>query len=67
MAEKPSFLVQIHFQQKSTWQGTITWTERGHTQNFRSMLELIKLMDSAVKESMGEGEAPTWESGGSGE
>ena len=32
-----------------TWQGSITWTDRGVTKYFRSSLELIKLMDSAVQ------------------
>lgn len=46
--KKSTFVVQILFRQNSTWQGTVTWTEKGETQKFRSTLELLKLIDSAV-------------------
>lgn len=45
--EKATFTIQIQFKQHSTWQGTITWIEGEKTQNFRSELELIKLMMEA--------------------
>ena len=44
---RESFLVQILDRQHATWQGTITWTETGRTEPFRSALELIRLIDSA--------------------
>lgn len=56
--EKATFVVQVLFRQNSTWQGTITWTEKGETQKFRSTLELLKLMDSAVS---GTEECAHWE------
>ena len=43
-----TFVVQIVNQQNSTWQGTVTWTERNQTQCFRSALELLRLLDSAT-------------------
>jgi hypothetical protein len=46
---KQGFIIQIHFCRYSTWQGTIQWLETGKNQNFRSALELIKLIDSADK------------------
>lgn len=43
-----TFVVQILGKQNSTWQGTITWTDGGKTKPFRSALELIRLIDSAM-------------------
>ena len=43
-----SFLVKIKYRQNSSWQGTVQWIETGKTQNFKSCLELIRLMDIAV-------------------
>lgn len=45
--EKATFLVHIQFRQNATWQGSITWVEKEKTQNFRSALEMLKLMDEA--------------------
>jgi len=42
------FIVQIMNNQNYTWQGTITWAEEHRTEQFRSTLELIKLIDSAI-------------------
>lgn len=57
MANKNSFLVQIKDCQHTTWQGTVTWMEKEETTGFRSMLELIKLMDAAVGAEAGQGNA----------
>jgi len=43
-----SFLVKIRYRQNSSWQGTVQWIETGKTQNFKSCLELIRLMDIAA-------------------
>ncbi|QOX63382.1 hypothetical protein FRZ06_08460 [Anoxybacterium hadale] len=51
---KATFTIQIQFQQHSTWQGTISWTEGEKTQRFRSELEMIKLMMEAVSSNQGE-------------
>lgn len=54
---KATFVVHIQFRQNATWQGSITWVEKDKTQNFRSSLEMLKLMDEArtggVKEMVG--------------
>ena len=47
--EKASFLVHVQFRQHATWQGNITWINKGVTQQFRSVLELIRLMTEAVE------------------
>ena len=47
---KATFCLTIRFRQNSSWQGTINWLETNSKQNFRSVLELIVLMDSALRE-----------------
>ncbi len=42
------FVIEIDRCENATWQGSILWTEKNITQKFRSALELIRLMDSAV-------------------
>lgn len=46
-----TFVVKILFRQHTSWQGTITWMEEKCEQTFRSVLELILLMDSALTKS----------------
>ncbi len=46
-----TFVVQVRFRQNATWQGTVRWTDTGKTQNFRSTLELINLMEGALTSS----------------
>ena len=46
--EKGTFVVRIMNRNNSTWQGSLDWVEEKKTQNFRSALELIKLIDSAL-------------------
>lgn len=47
-----TFIVKILNRQNSTWQGTVTWVEEHRTQNFRSALELIKLIDGVLDEGV---------------
>lgn len=44
-----SFVILIKDTQNGTWQGTIEWIEKNKKQYFRSALEMIKLIDSAVE------------------
>ena len=48
---KATFAVRILFRQNASWQGSVTWLEGGAEQSFRSALELILLMDSALARS----------------
>jgi hypothetical protein len=57
--DKASFVIQIKYLQNSTWQGSIQWLNGKKTQNFRSALEMIKLMDNALGKS--EEESAKWE------
>ncbi|MCI2046093.1 MAG: hypothetical protein LKJ90_00035 [Faecalibacterium sp.] len=45
-----TFVIHVMYRQNATWQGSVLWAESGQTQNFRSALELIRLMDSAIEE-----------------
>ena len=44
-----TFAVRILFRQNASWQGSITWLEGKQEQSFRSVLELILLMDTALQ------------------
>lgn len=43
-----TFVVHVKYRQHSTWQGEIVWAEKNQKQTFRSALELLKLIDSAL-------------------
>lgn len=45
---KGTFVVRVLFRQNATWQGTVSWVEGNKTQQFRSMLELIHLLEDAL-------------------
>ena len=45
---KATFAIKILFRQNASWQGSITWLEGRCEQSFRSVLELIFLMDNAL-------------------
>lgn len=49
MGKMSTFVVQILFRRNASWQGTITWLDQNQTQNFRSVLELIVLINSALE------------------
>ena len=44
-----TFAVRILFRQNASWQGSVTWLEGKREQSFRSVLELILLMSSALE------------------
>ncbi len=44
-----TFELQILFRQHTSWQGVLLWQEQQQKQHFRSVLELILLMDSALR------------------
>ena len=43
-----TFMVEIKSTKNESWQGTIRWIDGKKEENFRSALELIKLIDSAL-------------------
>lgn len=46
-----TFVVHVQYRQNSTWQGSVVWADKNITKNFRSTLELLKLIDGALDES----------------
>ena len=43
-----TFIIEVKSTKNHTWQGSITWTQEQKQVAFRSTLELIRLLDSAV-------------------
>ena len=43
-----TFSIRVLFRQNTSWQGSISWLEGKREETFRSVLELLLLMDSAM-------------------
>lgn len=43
-----TFAVRILFRQNASWQGSVRWMEGGQEESFRSVFELIMLIDNAL-------------------
>lgn len=41
--------LEIFFRQNASWQGCLTWTEKNFSCSFRSVLELLILIDSILR------------------
>ena len=52
-----TFELKILFRQHSSWQGVLVWREKKAEHSFRSVLELILLLDSALRDAEGSGAA----------
>ena len=48
LTNNTTFIVEVKSTQHKTWQGVVSWVEENKKENFRSALELIKLLDSAI-------------------
>ncbi len=59
---RQNFVVSITHRQNATWQGSVTWVEENKTQSFRSALELLRLLDSAVDSQLAD-----WQDAGAAE
>ena len=57
---KGTFEISVKFTHNSTWQGQIHWIEKNQKQNFRSALEMLKLMDEALSEDTDETQIVKW-------
>ena len=47
--EEATFELRVIFRQHTSWQGVLRWMEQKQEQSFRSVLEMILLMDSALR------------------
>ena len=46
--ELATFKLRVTFKQNASWQGILTWVESETAEAFRSLLEMLMLMDSAL-------------------
>lgn len=44
-----TFIIKVMREQNDTWQGSITWAEENRTEYFRSVLEMVSLMNDAIE------------------
>lgn len=51
-----TFIIRVKYRQNSSWQGEITWVDGKKKEYFRSALELMKLLDSALESEKEDGE-----------
>ena len=49
-----TFEIQVVFRQHTSWQGVIVWLEQRKEQSFRSVLELVMLIDSVLRDQIRE-------------
>ncbi|MCR4856439.1 MAG: hypothetical protein K5908_09740 [Erysipelotrichaceae bacterium] len=59
-----TFIIRVQHRQNSSWQGRITWVEEDKTVYFRSVWEMMKLIEEALKDHKDEtdpSETPSWE------
>ena len=49
-----TFIVKVMGTENATWQGNVAWAEKNKERNFRSALELVKMLDAAICDSNGE-------------
>jgi hypothetical protein len=54
-----TFILKVLYRQNATWQGTIRWMEGRQTRPYRSVNELLKLMDEAADSPLPETEEET--------
>ena len=60
--KKQMFILEVNDTQDHSWQGQLKWIQGDSKQSFRSVIELLRLIDSAV----GEEEAASAEGAASG-
>jgi hypothetical protein len=49
LGRRATFEIRILFRRNTSWQGSVRWAETGKEESFRSVLELLMLMDSALR------------------
>ena len=62
--EQETFIIRVQHRQNNTWQGRITWADKNKTLNFRSIWEMVHLMEDALYEGIPSDEIPqirSWE------
>lgn len=54
-----TFIIRVWHRQNSSWQGAVTWMEKDKTVQFRSVWEMVKLIERAMDEGREE-ERVSW-------
>lgn len=49
--KKQVFILEINDSKNQSWQGSLKWVEKHRQESFRSMLEMLRLIDSAINEA----------------
>lgn len=57
--EGTRFIVDVRYRENATWQGEVRWVDQNKQCNFRSALELLKLIDGAMDQMEAEEDIPT--------
>ena len=60
--KQETFIVRVQHRQNNTWQGRITWADKNKTLTFRSIWEMVHLMENALYENAAPEELPRIES-----
>ena len=48
--EAATFSIRVLFRQNASWQGSVSWLEGRRDESFRSVLELLMLLNSALEQ-----------------
>lgn len=46
--DEATFIIHVKYRQNATWQGEVIWADKKKKKCFRSALELLKMIDSAL-------------------
>ena len=60
--EQETFIIRVQHRQNNTWQGRITWADKNKTLTFRSIWEMIHLMENALYEDADPEDIPSIQS-----
>ena len=61
--KQETFIVRVQHRQNNTWQGRITWADQNKTLHFRSIWEMVHLMENALYHDIPNEEIPEIRSG----
>lgn len=49
--KEATFVIHVKYRQNASWQGEVTWVDKQKKEYFRSALELVRLLDSAMEKA----------------
>lgn len=50
MKKKQTFIIEVIDTQQESWQGSIEWVQGQKKEAFRSVIEMLRLMDSVMEQ-----------------